>query len=228
MDRTQFTFYESFAQSIRRIKNKAARADAYDAICNYALYGLEPDLDKLPDAAAIAYIGAKPNLDASRKKAESGKRGGSVKQTESKDEANGKQEETETEKENEKENEIENECYSPLYSPAVQSVFSDYLSRINVSASQASLDELKGFVEVVGPDVCKRAFDIALDSKKTTWPYIRAILRDKAQRGVKCLADWDALEDSPKQKVLYGSAGSAPLGDLEREALARMLGGNDG
>ena len=43
--------------------------------------------------------------------------------------------------------------------------------------------------------MCKRAFDIALDSKKATWPYIRAILRDKQARGVRCLADWDALEE---------------------------------
>ena len=42
---------------------------------------------------------------------------------------------------------------------------------------------------------CKRAFDIALDSKKTTWSYIRAILREKLSSGVRCLADWDALEE---------------------------------
>ena len=78
--------------------------------------------------------------------------------------------------------------------PAVDAVQADYLNRINPSASPASLDELAGFVEAVGPEVCKRAFDVALDSKKTTWPYIRAILQDKQRRGVKCLADWDALE----------------------------------
>lgn len=77
---------------------------------------------------------------------------------------------------------------------AVAAVQADYLNRINPSASPGSLDELAGFVETVGPEVCKRAFDIALDTKKTTWPYIRAILQDKQRRGVKCLADWDALE----------------------------------
>lgn len=76
MYRNQFTFYVSFAQAIARIKKKADRADAYDAICNYALYGQEPDLDTMADAAAIAFVVAKPNLDASRRKAESGKRGG--------------------------------------------------------------------------------------------------------------------------------------------------------
>lgn len=121
MERTQFTFYASIYESACRIKNKAARADFYDAICAYALAGTPPDLDKLSDAAAVGFIAAKPNLDASRKKAKSGKAGGSVKQTASKPQANAKQtpsekeEEKEGEKEKEveveKENEIENECY---------------------------------------------------------------------------------------------------------------------
>ncbi|UNI72500.1 MAG: hypothetical protein [Chaetfec virus UA24_244] len=64
-------------------------------------------MDKLPDAAAIAFISAKPNLDASRRKAESGKRGGSTKQNASKSKAN--EEQAASEKEKEVEIEIENE-----------------------------------------------------------------------------------------------------------------------
>ena len=115
MDRTQFTFYASFYKAISRIKDDAARAKAYDAICQYALYGTEEDIDSLPDMAAIAYELIKPNLDASRKKAENGKLGGANKQSKSKPEANGKQEQTgnkkekEKEKENKKENKIERE-----------------------------------------------------------------------------------------------------------------------
>ena len=115
MDRTQFTFYASFYKAISRIKDDAARAKAYDAICQYALYGTEEDIDSLPDMAAIAYELIKPNLDASRKKAENGKLGGAKKQSKSKTEANGKQEQTgnkkedEKEKENKKENKIEKE-----------------------------------------------------------------------------------------------------------------------
>ena len=73
-------------------------------------------------------------------------------------------------------------------------VIADYLNRINASASQSTIDKLKGYAESMGPDVCKRAFDIALDSKKASWPYIQAILQDKQARGVKCLADWDELD----------------------------------
>ena len=115
MDRSQFTFYESFFEAISRIKKKADRADAYDAICAYALYGTEPDLESLASNAAVAFILSKPNLDASRRKAASGKKGGTKKQTGSKSEANDKQTESEkeNEKEGEKEIEIENECYTP-------------------------------------------------------------------------------------------------------------------
>lgn len=113
--RTQFTFYASFFESASRIKNKAHRADLYDALCRYALTGEEPDMDKLSDAAAVAFISARPNLDASRRKAKSGKDGGSkpkanAKQTESKTENTESEKENEIEKENEKENEHECVC----------------------------------------------------------------------------------------------------------------------
>ena len=89
MDRTQFTFYESFYKAAKRIKDPSARAEVYEAICEYALYGDEPDIDALSEMAAIAFELIKPNLDASRKKAESGKLGGTKKQSESTFEANG-------------------------------------------------------------------------------------------------------------------------------------------
>lgn len=91
MERSQFTFYASFFQSISRIKKKADRCDAYDAICGYALTGELPNLDSIAESAAIVFDLSKPNLDASRRKAESGKAGGKRKESESKPEANRKQ-----------------------------------------------------------------------------------------------------------------------------------------
>jgi len=70
MSRKQFTFYGGFMDGISRIKSKTARCDAYDAIVRYALDGIEPEIEALPDAAAIAFVMAKPNIDASRKRAE--------------------------------------------------------------------------------------------------------------------------------------------------------------
>ena len=118
MKRSQFTFYESFYSAIKRIKNKTAQRDAFVVLCEYALNGEDPDLDKLPDSVAIAFELVRPTLDASRRKAESGKKGGSKKQTGSKPEANCKQTASKGEKENEieneieieKENKVENEC----------------------------------------------------------------------------------------------------------------------
>ena len=85
MNRKQFTFYESFATALRRIRKKSDRCAAYDAIVDYALYGAEPDMETLPNAAAIAFELIRPMLDASRRKAKNGQLGGLAK-------ANGKQE----------------------------------------------------------------------------------------------------------------------------------------
>ena len=131
MQRSQFTFYESFASALKRIKKKQDRADAYDAIVNYALYGTEPDMDSLPDSAAIAFDLIRPTLDASKRKAESGRSGGKRKQTGSKPEANSKGEQSGPEKEGEKEKEgeIENECYispNPSFNPPTLQEVQDY------------------------------------------------------------------------------------------------------
>lgn len=116
MERSQFTFYESFAKALSRIKNKTVRCTAYDAICAYALRGELPDLEALPDAAAIAFDLIKPTLDAAARMAEGGKksmasRKGSSKVSEGSAEGSGNKGENENENEGEKEGEkeIENE-----------------------------------------------------------------------------------------------------------------------
>ena len=91
LEREQFTFYASYARAIAKIKKAADRCAAYDAIANYALYEILPDVDKLPDSAAIAFELIKPTLDTGRRKAASGKTGGEAKGTGSKPEANRKQ-----------------------------------------------------------------------------------------------------------------------------------------
>lgn len=116
--RKQFTFYSSFREALKRIKDPAVRAEAYDAICDYAIEGIEPDLDNMPDAAAIAFVMARPNLDASKAKADAGKLGGERSKpeaSESKPEANAKQNEAEAKQAGSK-NEIENEIESEIES----------------------------------------------------------------------------------------------------------------
>jgi len=119
MEREQFTFYQSFEKAISKIKSKAARCEAYDAVVKYALYGEEPG--NISDAAGIVFELTKPVLDAGKRKAENGsKPKAKPKQVESKTEANEKQNEAnekqienkkENKKEGKKEREKENECY---------------------------------------------------------------------------------------------------------------------
>lgn len=154
------------------------------------------------DTAKEAY--AKKCEENSRK----GKKGGRPKKQELSEKAEKATAFSESQKSKDKiKNKEKEKIVTPLYSPAVASVLSDYLNRINPSASPMSLDELKGYAEEMGEAVCKRAFDIALDSKKATWPYIRAILRDKLANGVKCLADWDALEERRPKQGKSGNTG---------------------
>ena len=76
MERKQFTFYASFYKSISRIRRKAERCDAYDAIVKYALTGEEPG--PLTERAAMVFELVRPILDSARLKAEAGRIGGSV------------------------------------------------------------------------------------------------------------------------------------------------------
>lgn len=103
-----------------------------------------------------------------------------------------------------------------------------YLDRVNPSASQQSLDLLAAYERDMGEEVCIRAIDIALDNRKATWAYIRAILQRWSSEGVRCLADIDALEakhEAQKQsgvKTLPGAGGTAPQpaapGEADRRA----------
>ena len=239
MERSQFTFYASFSNALQRIRKKADRADAYDAVIHYALYGTEPDMDKLPDSAAIAFELIKPNLDASRRKAENGKRGGRGKQTESKPEANRKQGESPSKKENEieiekeNENELENECYppNPLPAPKRSETLAYFMDRVNATPSQTCVDELLGYESTLGTAICKKAIDVALDEKKTGWSYIRAILWDKQKRGIKTLAGWQADEEKRRAsrqqntgpaKTAGSLPGTTPHPEADNRAKERM------
>lgn len=236
MSRSQFTFYASFASALSRIKKKADRADAYDAICNYALFGTEPDLDKMPDSAAIAFDLIRPTLDASRRKAENGKAGGKAKQTGSKPEANSKLEQDASEKEKEvekeKENEIEGE--SPIARADVAAVMTAYMNRIEPFPSPSCCNELIAYVDDMGQDCCLRAIQIAEDNNARRWSYIRSILRDKHAQGVRNLEQWDALEAKRQEAAAAmqtrknaAAAAEQQPNQWAKDAVARMMQGEE-
>ena len=153
--RNQFTFYRSFAEALRYIRKPAERALAYDAICNYALYGVEPSLDELPDSAALAMAVIKPILDSGKRKAKAGQHGGSKpkandKQNESKtkanasnEEANGKQEK---EQEQDKEQDKEQMLYTPASKPkqeAFDKFWSIYPKKVGKEAARKAFSRVK-------------------------------------------------------------------------------------
>lgn len=223
MKRDQFTWYRSYYEALRTLPAKDFKI-AVLAICAYALDEEVPDLSGVPNSV---FTLIRPTLDSGRNKAANRlkKQKTNQEQTDNKPEQTRKEKEGEGEREEESEREGENDMLkilppgggntkslaaaagvSPL-SSAVAMVQADYLNRVNAAASPASLDELAGFVEAMGPDCCRRAFDIALDERITRWSYIRGILQDKQQRGVKCLADWDALDNRRRERGGNGQRG---------------------
>jgi hypothetical protein len=80
--RTQFTFYESFYRALQHINAPSERAIAYDLLCEYALYGNEPELEGLPEAVAMFFELCKPNLNAARRKSTGGRAKGGTKKDE--------------------------------------------------------------------------------------------------------------------------------------------------
>ena len=236
MERSQFTFYRSFASAIQRIRKDADRAKAYDAICNYALDGEEPDLSGLPDAAAIAFELIKPNLDASKRKAENGKRGANAKQekgtgkpeanrkqTVSKPQAKAKQGETPSEKENEneieKENEIENECYKNPPSP-FERFWLAYPRKVGKA------DARKAFAKVKVPvETLLSAIDQQKSSEQWTTDNGRFIPNPATWLNQGRWEDELAAPESKYHaKPGYGvQRHGDKLTDLERQAIARMM-----
>ena len=100
MERTQMTFYASFWDAIDSLPKKD-QLPLFRAVVSYGLTGCHNEILSPAQNAFFALM--QPNLDSSRKKAVSGKQGGS------KPKANGTQNEREKEREKENENEIENE-----------------------------------------------------------------------------------------------------------------------
>ena len=73
LEREQFTFYRSYYEALKKL-SKRDREQAIMAICAYAL-----DEEEIPlsGAAAVVFLLVKPTLDTGRKRASSGKQGGS-------------------------------------------------------------------------------------------------------------------------------------------------------
>lgn len=235
-ERKQFTFYLSIFKAIRKIKKKTDRADAYDAICAYALFGEEPDLEAMTDSVSIAFELIRPVLDASRRKSKSGKQGGSKpKQNESKQEAKVKQTgsktdeieskgEKEKEEEVEKEVEIEHECVkrgcaeskTQAEGRSFTGFWEDYPAKINREEAWEAWKAINPDAQTVGRikaglDAWKRSPQWTEDGGRYI-PSAAKWLKDRR---------WEVLPPAGKQKVPMGASGT--LGAAELEAIQRVL-----
>ena len=106
-------------------------------------------------------------------------------------------------------------------------VMNAYMNRIDPTPAPSSMDELKGYVDLMGAECCIRAIDAALNAKAANWNYVRRVLMNKASQGVRCIADWDAVEakrEAAKKAPAMQDHAAAP-GEVDqrvREDLERM------
>ena len=116
--------------------------------------------------------------------------------------------------------------------PAVARVMTEYMNKVNPTPSPMCCDELVGFIEALGAEVCIYAIHKSLDEKCTKWSYTRGILRNFAADGVRCLADIQAQDQkhhanrakpARQERSEQYQKHDGKLSDLEREAVARAL-----
>lgn len=125
-----------------------------------------------------------------------------------------------------------------LSNPELGRVMDFYLDKINATPSTALTSELAAYTADLSADVVLHALGVALDERKTSWSYIRAILQRYCQEGLRTLA---AVQDSELQHqtrdpsmsryaTRYGQR-SPPSGysdDKKVEIMRRMLDRSSG
>lgn len=189
----------------------AERGRLFTALMQYARTGEAPQLSGnerflFPMMRAQIDRDSAEYKDYCEKQAENGKKGGRPKKPKNppfsgKPTASQKSQDKDEDKEKDKDEDKDSgKDNTPARDPAVAAVMSAYHDKINPQLSERSRDELAGFVQAMGAEVCQRAIDTALDAKKANWPYVRAILQAKQASGVRCLADWDELEANRGKK----------------------------
>lgn len=189
-NRSQFTFYRSFWEAVQSLPKKD-KLPVLEAIISYALDGTAPS--GLTQSQSAFFLLVKPNLDASRKKAVSGKQGGSKPKANGKQNASKKEKEGEIEEENEIEieKEKEYECNNIRGSSnagtkrerilnIATDLFGRYAGRSHTEADYDLIYNRVVFGDQVSDDavgLLEYAFEAAHKAGKTgNWNYITAVL----------------------------------------------------
>jgi hypothetical protein len=217
--RNQFTFYRSFWEAVRGLERKD-QLPVLSAVIEYALDSKEPQ--GLTKTQTAFFLLTKPTLDASRRRAESGKQGGSKKKQ---TEASEKQTASKKERENKKENEIEREGEKEKKHPLSDELFSlfwdKYPAHCRGDREEAQADWEALDLDEQGMRDLIRKLDAWKASKRWTddggsyVPNISNFLDRKRSY----------LHGAPSPN---GSNAVRKLDEDEREAVYRMMGENDG
>ena len=228
------TFYSSFWEAINALPKKD-QLPVMRATIEYGLNGTHGEKLTVSQSAFFSLI--KPNLDASRKKASSGKAGGSKakandKQNASKTEVNAKQ----TASEKEKENEIENEYEIEVEIEKESLLSSSATAAEDNKAAAATPAGFDLFWEKYPNKVCMReAVDAWKDicvNENTPAQILAGLDRWRNSlewekengRYIPRPARWLSelrWQEHPKEKVPTGATGV--LGQAELEAIQRLM-----
>lgn len=68
MTRKQFTFYQSFYESIQSLRTDKEKLQAYQLLCQYALYGELPEKEEIRPSVRVVICVSKPILDSARRR----------------------------------------------------------------------------------------------------------------------------------------------------------------
>lgn len=92
--------------------------------------------------------------------------------------------------------------------PKIAVVFTAYAEKIGQKSpiTEKIRDELLAFLEAMGPDCCIRAMDEAVEAGAISWRYVRKVLSNKRDQGVRSITDWDEAEKKRAEKVSKGIA----------------------
>lgn len=211
--RNQFTFYRSYYDAIQELSKKDQAAIIL-AVCNYAIYEVEPAA--LSPAASTAFKLIRPTLDSGRRKAANGKQGGS------KPKANAKQSVREKEIEKEKEIEIENEVEKEGNAEACPGGGFDVLWTSYPEPRRGSLKNAKtAFITAVHSDSDAAAALENLEAWKNSDQWCK-----EGGQYVPYLSNWlerGLWQAKPPESVKGSIWGSMNLGDAEYDAIRAVL-----
>lgn len=93
------------------------------------------------------------------------------------------------------------------YDDGFASVMKLYMDKISPMPSQTSIDELKGYMEKMDAECCIEAINIALDSGARNWKFIRSVLQNKLNQGVRSIEDWKRAEADFQQRKAQQTGG---------------------